>query len=114
MLLDGASSALLLKVDAALPAQLLAGRRVIVAGDGPQTWLVIGVFGASAINVAHGLVALDGSSNLNVAGTYRVAGTQVVGARGAAVVDAAATTTDLQRAVNEILGRLRAHGLIAP
>lgn len=47
----------------------------------------------------------------------KYAGTQVVGARGAAVADAtggATVDTEARTAINTLLARLRAHGLIAP
>src|SRR5688572_17553325 len=45
VLLDGASGSLALQVHSALPATLLVGRRVVVLGVDPTTWLVVGVFG---------------------------------------------------------------------
>ena len=48
MLLDGASAVLALQVDAGLPREQLVGRRVVVAGDDPGTWIVIAAFGTSA------------------------------------------------------------------
>jgi hypothetical protein len=45
---------------------------------------------------------------------YRVNGTQVVGAQGAAVADASATVASVQAQLNALLARLRTHGLIAP
>ncbi len=121
MLLDGASAVLSIQVAAELPAALLVGRRVVVLGDDPATWLVAGVFGSTMLNVASGLAQLDASSNLDVAGVYEVAGTQVVGARGAAVaaaVNAAAAPTKaefdaLVAVVNALRARLTAHGLTA-
>jgi phage gp45-like len=44
---------------------------------------------------------------------YRVAGTQVVGAQGAAVADSTATAASVSTQLNLLLSRLRAHGLIA-
>lgn len=64
VLLDGASAALALQVDAALPARLLVGRRVVVLGDDPATWLVVGVFGASLLNVPDGLAQLDAGGDI--------------------------------------------------
>ena len=46
MLLDGASGVLMLPIAAELPLALLPGRRVVVAGDDPATWLVVGLTGA--------------------------------------------------------------------
>ena len=45
VLLDGASAVLALQVEASLPREQLVGRRVVVAGDDPGTWIVIGAFG---------------------------------------------------------------------
>ena len=48
---------------------------------------------------------------------YKVAGTQVVGAQGAAVADAAGgatVDTEARAAINALLARVRTHGLIAP
>jgi hypothetical protein len=59
VLLDGASGVLLLPVAAELPLALLPGRRVVVAGDDPATWLVVGLTGASVLNVPNGLAQLD-------------------------------------------------------
>jgi phage gp45-like len=52
--------------------------------------------------------------NLVNGGVYKVAGTQVVGAQGAAVVDSTPTAADVSTKLNQLLARLRAHGLIAP
>ena len=49
-------------------------------------------------------------------GYYAVSGTQVVGARGAAVADASGGVTidaEARTAINTLLARLRTHGLIA-
>lgn len=67
-------------------------------------------------------------STINISGAYQVGGTQVVGSRGAAIANAG-TSNDLDAAynetqleslfnafgskINEILSRLRSHGLIA-
>lgn len=45
---------------------------------------------------------------------YKVAGTQVVGPRGAAVADSTATAASVSAQLNALLSRLRTHGLIAP
>lgn len=70
---------------------------------------------------------LNGSGvSFNTDGTYKVADTQVVGARAAAVADVTGTAggsytateegmiNDLKAAVNSLLAKLRTHGLIAP
>ena len=56
------------------------------------------------------------SGDLDVAGVYKVDGVHVVGNRGAAVVDATGGATidaEARTAINNLLARLRAHGLIA-
>ena len=54
------------------------------------------------------------AGNINVASgkVYKVNGTQVVGAQGAAVADATDATSVIAR-LNDLLARCRAHGLIA-
>jgi hypothetical protein len=55
--------------------------------------------------------------DVNVGRQITVAGTKVVGAQGLAVADAAGGTTvdtEARAALNALLARLRAHGLIAP
>lgn len=56
--------------------------------------------------------ALSVTGNFGVSGYYTVAGTQVVGPRGAAVADAT-NATDVITQLNALLARCRAHGLIA-
>lgn len=49
--------------------------------------------------------------------SYKIAGTKVVGARGAAVPDATGGVTidaEARTAINDLLARLRTHGLISP
>jgi hypothetical protein len=53
------------------------------------------------------------AGSINAATTFKVAGTQVVGARGAAVADATGAG-DVVAQLNALLARLRTHGLIAP
>ncbi len=104
VLLDGASGSL----------ALLVGRRVVVLGDDPATWLVVEVFGTSLLNVANGLLQLDGVGNI------RIGGVQVVGPRGAAVTAAAyaaaaptkAEFDTLVDVVNMLRARLTTHGLM--
>lgn len=62
------------------------------------------------------ITQLNGASQVNVTTNYKVAGTQVVQAQGAAVPDAtggATIDTEARTAINALLARLRAHGLIA-
>lgn len=63
------------------------------------------------------ITQLNGASQVDVSSVYKVSGTQVVQARGAAVADAAGGATidaEARTAINTLLARLRAHGLIAP
>ena len=58
----------------------------------------------------------DDSGNYDITGAFKVNGTQVVGARGAAVADASGGATidaEARTAINTLLARLRTHGLIA-
>jgi hypothetical protein len=57
------------------------------------------------------------ASAINIAGTYKVAGTQVVGTQQTAVVQASGGATvdaEARTALNNLITRLRTHGLIAP
>lgn len=59
---------------------------------------------------------IDATGDANVAGVYKVAGTQVVGPRGSSVTGpTGGTTVDSQArtAINAIIARLQAHGLIS-
>ena len=61
-------------------------------------------------------MTLSSDGELTVDTQYEVAGTKVVGARGAAVADASGGATvdaEARTAINTLLARLRAHGLIA-
>jgi hypothetical protein len=52
------------------------------------------------------------SGNVNTAGSYFVNSTKIIGAQGAAVADATDAATVILR-LNDLLSRIRAHGLIA-
>lgn len=68
-------------------------------------------------NGAGGTVVISLPATITVATAYQVAGTQVVSARGAAVADAAGGATvdaEARTAINDLLARVRTHGLIAP
>lgn len=57
-----------------------------------------------------------GGVNVTAGNVFRVAGTQVVAAQGAAVADASGGATvdaEARTAINDLLARIRAHGLIA-
>ena len=78
------------------------GGRMANAGTNPVTTFDLFRFDVSGLDL--------------LSGSYRVAGTQVVGARGAAVADATGGTTvdaEARTAINTLLARLRSHGLIA-
>lgn len=62
------------------------------------------------------ITELNGASQVDVSARYEVGGTKVVGAQGAAVADASGGVTidaEARTAINDLLARLRAHGLIA-
>lgn len=75
--------------------------------------------GAAASGVNTDITQLNGASQVDVSGQYEVGGTQVVGAQGAAVPDAAGGAVidvEARAALNALLAELRAatgHGLIA-
>lgn len=61
------------------------------------------------------IASLSDAGALDVLDSYRVNGTKVVGARGAAVADASGGATvdaEARTAINDLLARLRTHGLI--
>jgi len=63
------------------------------------------------------ITQLNGASQVDVSGEYKVSGTQVVGARQAAIPDASGGATidvEARAALNQLLAELRTHGLIAP
>lgn len=62
---------------------------------------------------SNGTISLTFGASINVATSYKVAGTQVVAARGAAVADATGAG-DVVGQLNLWLARARSHGLIAP
>jgi hypothetical protein len=66
--------------------------------------------------IAAGVLTLSLPAAVTVATEYRVGGTKVVGAQGAAVADAAGgatVDTEARAALNALLARLRTHGLLA-
>ncbi len=84
----------------------------VAAGSGAPAAL-----SAANLNAVVGQADLDLDTHFFDGGEYRVAGTKVVGAQGAAVADAAGgVVIDLEArtALNALLARLRAHGMIAP
>lgn len=75
--------------------------------------LVRSSIGAAASGVNTDITQLNGASQVDVSSDYKVSGTQVVGAQGAAVPDATGAG-DVVAQLNTLLARLRAHGLISP
>lgn len=71
---------------------------------------------AAELNEVVGQADLDLGTNFYDGGEYRVAGTKVLGAQGAAVADASGggvIDTEARAALNALLARLRTHGMIA-
>ena len=81
---------------------------------------------ADSANTAYALVRRDGNGDFSArdanlrdvlaTGVVKIDGTQVVGNQGAAVANASGETTvdaEARAAINDLLPRLRAHGLIA-
>lgn len=58
--------------------------------------------------------SLEANRSLDLvnSGVYKVAGQQVVGPQGAAVADSTPTAASVSAQLNQVLARLRAHGLI--
>ncbi len=104
------------------PTGAWAGQGKAIAGYGPGGWrFVAAVAGMRSLDKASGQTAtFDGTSW--VVGTLKgakleLAGSQVVGARGAAVANPSGGTivdVEARGAIAALLDRLRAHGLIAP
>jgi hypothetical protein len=53
-------------------------------------------------------------TDVDAGGSYKVAGTKVVGNRCAAIPNSNGTQADDTRAINAILSCMRAHGLVSP
>src|SRR5262245_4462525 len=89
------------------------GRIRLAAGPGLASYVLLDP-DASGVNPR---LETNQSINVTTGKVYKVAGTQVLGAQGAAVADATGgATVDAQArtAINTLLARLRAHGVIAP
>ena len=72
--------------------------------------------GAAASGVNTDITQLNGASQVDVSGEYKVSGTQVVTAQQAAIPDASGGVTidtEARAAINSLLSALRTHGLIA-
>jgi len=73
--------------------------------------------GAAASGINTDVTQLNGASQVDVSGSYKVSGTQVVAAQQAAIPDATGGATidsEARAALNTLLAELRTHGLIAP
>jgi hypothetical protein len=71
--------------------------------------------GAAKSGVNTDITQLNGASQVDVSGEYKVAGIQVVGAQQPAIPDAAGGVTidvEARAALNTLLAELRLHGLI--
>lgn len=80
--------------------------------------LEVDATGDALISNGSGLLATWNNTGINLAAgdVYKIDGTQVVGAQGAVVADAAGgvtVDTEARAAINTLLARLRTHGLIA-
>ncbi len=71
--------------------------------------------GAAASGVNTDITQLNGASQVDVSGVYKVAGTQVVTSQQAAIPDATGGVTidtEARAALNALLAELRIHGII--
>ncbi len=86
------------------------GGNVVMTVSNPVT--ARAALGAAASGVNTDISQLNGASQVDVSGEYKVSGTQVVSAQGAAVADATGAG-DVVAQLNTLLARLRVHGLIS-
>jgi hypothetical protein len=84
----------------------------IISGSGAANFSADSFVFRNAAQSANAFTADDTGIDLPSGNTLKVAGTQVVGARGAAVADATDAATAISQ-LNALLARLRTHGLIA-
>lgn len=98
--------------------KLQSGETVIYNHFGSQIYLKtngdIEIVATKNVNITATTTSTSG--DINTAGVYKVDGTQVVQQRGAAVPDATGGATidaEARAAINTLLARLRAHGLIS-
>lgn len=97
----------------AVTATSIEGAGSLVDQDANNVEITGGTIGGVTISDS---VLDDAVIDLAAGETYTINGTQVVGARGAAVSDptgGATVDTESRAAIAAILARLRAHGLIA-
>ena len=104
------------------PTGAWAGQAKSIAGFGAGGWrFVAAIAGLHVIDKSNGQTAVYDGTNWVVGkvtgATLELAGTQVVGARLAAVANPAGGATadaEARAAIVSILERMRSHGLIAP
>jgi hypothetical protein len=91
---------------------------LVVANGGTGATTAAGAranLGAAASGVNVDITQLNGASQVDVSGEYKVSGVQVVTAQQAAVPDASGgvtVDTEARAAINSLLAALRIHGLI--
>ena len=88
----------------------------LLAASGANAVGVMAAVASGSILISQGAGVLPVWSTTPTASEYRVSGTKVVGAQGAAVADAAGGATidvEARTAINLLLARERTHGLIA-
>lgn len=84
--------------------------------SGATTLSVLTSVAGGSVLISGGVGVAPAWSTTPTVTEYRVSGTKVVGAQGAAVADASGGATidaEARTAINTLLSRLRAHGLIA-
>lgn len=102
--------------DPQLQGQIAGGTVTSVNGAGGANISVTGGPITSSGSLTVSITATPTFTTVNATTQYNVGGTKVVGAQGAAVADAAGGATidaEARTAINTLLARLRAHGLIA-
>lgn len=94
---------------------LQPGESALYSDEGDYVLLkrgrILELLAGTRLEVTSPLAHFTGSAD--VAGIYKVAGTQVVGVQGSPVADATATVGSVMAQLNLLLARCRAHGLIA-
>jgi hypothetical protein len=121
-LYDGSSSVLAKFLPGGTWAAEIQGHVALVkiGGNSSNDWAIKATgTGSRELQICNDTYALEimaGDANIATGGVLRVADTQVVGAQGAAVADATGGATvdaEARTAINDLLARLRTHGLIA-